>query len=84
VQFSDDPALRDAIGRSTFAAVDGTPLRVVVPIDLVRAKLRAARDPGRRRSKRIQDLADAVSLVESTPDLADGLTETERSDLDRA
>ena len=84
VQFSDDPVFRDAIERSSLSTIDGTPLRVAVPIDLVRAKLRAARDPGRRRSKRIQDLADAVSLIESQPELVAGLTATERSDLDRA
>ena len=84
VQFSDDPAFRDALERSSLSTIDGTPLRVVVPIDLVRARLRAARDPGRRRSKRIQDLADAVSLIESQPELVAGLTATEQSDLDRA
>lgn len=84
VQFSDDPAFREAIERSTTSMVDGTPLRVATPLDLVKAKLRAARDPGRRRSKRIQDLADAVSLVESQPDLMRDLTADERSEIDRA
>jgi hypothetical protein len=84
VQFSDDPAFREAIERSEVSMIDGTPLRVAVPLDLVRAKLRATRDPARRRSKRIQDLADAVSLVESQPDLVAGLTPAERSELDRA
>ncbi len=46
VQFSDDPAFRDALERSSLSTIDGTPLRVVVPIDLVRARLRAAREPG--------------------------------------
>ena len=84
VQFSDDPAFREAIERASTSTIDGTPLRVLVPIDLVRAKLRAARDPVRRRSKRIQDLADAVSLIEGQPALMAGLTETERAELDRA
>ena len=84
VQFSDDPAFRDAIERSTTSTVDGTPLRVAAPLHLVKAKLRAARDPGRRRSKRIQDRADAVSLVESQPSLLAELTAEERSEIDRA
>jgi len=84
VQFSDDPAFRDAIERSATSTIDGTPLRVAAPLHLVKAKLRAARDPGRRRSKRIQDLADAVSLVESQPSLLAELTPEERSEIDRA
>ena len=84
IQFSDDPAFREAIERSGVSMIDGTPLRVAVPPDLLRAKLRAARDPARRRSKRIQDLADAVSLVENQPDLVAGLTPVERSELERA
>ena len=84
IQFSDDPAFRDAFERSHVSMIDGTPLRVAAPLDLVRAKLRAARDPARRRSKRIQDLADAVSLVENQPHLVAGLTPAERLELDRA
>lgn len=84
VQFSDDPAFRDAIEQSATSTIDGTPLRVAAPLQLVKAKLRAARDPGRRRSKRIQDLADAVSLVESQPSLLAELTPEERSEIDRA
>jgi len=84
VQFTDDPAFREAIERSTVSMVDDTPLRVVAPIDLVRAKLRASRDPGRRRSKRMQDLADAVSLIEEQPDLVAGLTPDEKSEVDQA
>ena len=84
IQFSDDPGFREAIERSDVSMIDGTPLRVAVPLDLVRTKLRAARDPARRRSKRIQDLADAVSLVENQPDLVNGLTPAERSELERA
>jgi hypothetical protein len=84
VQFSDDPAFKQAIDRSTVSAIDGTPLRVARPLDLVKAKLRAAQDPSRRRSKRIQDLADAVALVESQPELAAELTVDERSTIEKA
>ena len=74
----------ETIKRSAVTSVDGTPLRVATPLDLVKARLRAAQDPGRRRSKRIQDLADAVSLVENQPELAAGLTASERENIDRA
>jgi hypothetical protein len=84
VQFTDDPAFGEAIVRSTVSMLDGTPLRVLLPIDLVRAKLRASRDPARRRSKRLQDMADALSLIEGQPDLADRLTPAERAELDQA
>lgn len=84
IQFSDDPAFRQAIDRSGVSMIDGTPLRVAAALDLVQAKLRAARDPGRRRSKRIQDLADAVSLVENEPELEADLSPAEKSELDRA
>lgn len=84
VQFSDDPAFRAAIERAAVSTIDGVPLRVVARFDLLRAKLRAARDPARRRSKRLQDMADAVSLLESDPSLAAGLTPEEAEQLDRA
>lgn len=84
VQFSDDPAFREAIERAGVSTVRGIPLRVVAPLDLLRAKLRAARDPARRRSKRMQDMADAFSLLESDPSLAAGLTPEEAEQLDRA
>jgi len=84
VQFSDDHAFLEALARAGVSIVDGTPLRVATPLDLVKAKLRAAGVPARRRSKRLQDLADAVSLVESEPGLMAALTEAERAELDRA
>jgi len=50
---------------------------------LLHEKLRAASDPARRRSKRLQDLADAQALLESTPTLAQELTAEECAVLDR-
>jgi len=58
-------------------------LRVIGLIDLLHEKFRAASDPARRRSKRLQDLADAQALLESTPTLAQELTAEERAVLDR-
>ncbi|MCL4822199.1 MAG: hypothetical protein KJ067_23985 [Vicinamibacteria bacterium] len=61
--------------------LDDISLPVLAPLDLVRAKLRAATDPSRRRSKRLQDLSDALGLVERRPELADQLTPGERQQL---
>jgi len=78
VQFTDDPALHDAIGRALELRIEGTALRVLGKLDLLREKLRAGSDPARRRSKRMQDLADAHALVEADPGLAAALSDRER------
>ena len=83
VQFTDDPALAGAVMRAEAITVDDVPLRVIGRLDLLHEKLRAASDPARRRSKRLQDLADAQGLLESAPGLASELTAEERALLDR-
>ena len=50
---------------------------------LLHETLRAASDPARRRSKRLQDLADAQALLEFTPTLAQELRAEERALLDQ-
>lgn len=83
VQFTDDPALVAAVERAEKIELEGVYLRVIRRADLLHEKLRAASDPARRRSKRLQDLADAQSLLEATPELAAELTREERAVLDR-
>jgi hypothetical protein len=83
VQFTDDPALAEAIKRAEEIELDNVRLRVISRADLFHEKLRAASDPARRRSKRLQDLADAQALLESNPALAQELTPEERAVLDR-
>ena len=83
VQFTDDPALADAIERAVEIELDDVRLRVIGRVDLLHEKLRAGSDSARRRSKRLQDLADAQALIEATPALRDELTEAERAVLDR-
>jgi hypothetical protein len=83
VQFTDDPALAGAIARADEVALDDVRLRVIPRADLLHEKLRAASDPARRRSKRLQDLADAQALIESTPGLVSELTAPERALLGR-
>lgn len=82
VQFADDAALAGAIDRATRVALRACSLPIIAAEDLLRTKIAAARDPGRRRSKRLRDQADAVALVEQEPGLADGLSAEERAWLD--
>lgn len=83
VQFTEDPALAKAIARAEEIELDEVRLRVITQVDLLHEKLRAASDPARRRSKRLQDLADVQSLLESAPELAQELTAEERARLEQ-
>jgi len=82
VQFTDDPALGPALERAVEIEVANVRLRVIGRLDLLHEKLRAGSDPARRRSKRLQDLADAEALIEETPELRAALTPAERAILD--
>jgi hypothetical protein len=82
VQFTDDPVLAAAIARAEEIEISGVRLRIIGRTDLLHEKLRAASDPARRRSKRLQDLADAQALLEAFPDLTHALSSDERARLD--
>jgi predicted nucleotidyltransferase len=82
VQFTDDPALGPALERADEIDLEGVRLRVISRADLLHEKLRAGSDPARRRSKRLQDLADAQALIEETPELRSELSDVERAILD--
>ena len=83
VQFTDDPALAGAIARAERIELEGVPLRLIGKVDLLHEKLRAGRDPAPRRSKRLQDLADAQALIEADASLSSELTPKERDQLAR-
>ena len=83
VRFTADADLAPAVSRAGGIDLEGRPLRVLSKLDLLRQKLRAGSDPARRRSRRLQDLADAEALVEDEPALAQQLTDTERAILQR-
>ena len=83
VQFTDDPALGEAVKRAEEVGLGEARLRVLTLVDLLHEKLRAGSDPARRRSKRLQDLADAQALLEATPSLVVELSPAERALLDR-
>jgi predicted nucleotidyltransferase len=82
VQFTDDPAIAPVAAAGEIL-LDGVTLRVIRIVDLLHEKLRAGSDPARRRSRRLQDLADAQGLVEANPDLVNELGPKEREVLDR-
>ncbi len=82
IQFSDDPLFAEAIATAVTMRFADATVRVISARELVRAKLRACIDPARRRSKRLQDLADAASVVEAHPEVRDSLSEEERRALD--
>jgi hypothetical protein len=84
VQFTDDPHMQEAIGRAVSIVLENVVLRILSAEDMLHAKLRAAADPARRKSKRVLDLADALALVERQPALAGVLSPQERALLDRA
>ena len=81
VQFTDDPELLGAVTRAETIDLEGVPLRVIGRGDLMHEKLRAAADPARRRSKRLQDLADAQALLEANPAAAAELSDQEKATL---
>lgn len=83
VQFSQDPAFASLIEHAVTRTFEGGRVRVAPAIELVRSKLRAARDHARRPSKRLRDLADAQALIEREPDLERQLSEAEKDLLRR-
>jgi hypothetical protein len=82
VQFTDDPALAPAREQAIEVELDDVRLRVIGRSDLLHEKLRAGSNPACRRSRRLQDLADAQALLEDTPALRTELSEAEWAVLD--
>ncbi|MEA2339149.1 MAG: hypothetical protein QOE82_3156 [Thermoanaerobaculia bacterium] len=83
VQFSDDSILAPAISLADEVVVDDVALRVIRVVDLLHEKLRAGSDAARRRSKRLQDLADVQAILEANPELARELSPAETALLDQ-
>ncbi len=72
VQLAFDPAFDAMISRAEPIEVAGVLIPVVSRSDLIAMKERAAREPGRRRSKALRDLADIELLREEAHDPDDG------------
>jgi hypothetical protein len=81
IQFTSDPALAPAIETAGEITLEDVTLRVITAVDLLHEKLRSGSDPARRRSKRLQDLADAQALIEAHPHLERELRDDERDVL---
>lgn len=79
VQFSDDPLFQEAIQGARTVALPHLQLKIAAPDQLIRAKLRAAKDDGRRKSKCMQDLADVQALIEQYPELATVLSDEDKA-----
>jgi hypothetical protein len=73
--------LAQAVANADEVAFEDVTLRVIRIADLLHEKLRAGSDPARRRSKRLQDLADAEALLEMDAALARELTPAEEAIL---
>ncbi|HLF15108.1 MAG TPA: hypothetical protein VI932_09500 [Bacteroidota bacterium] len=67
VQLRTDPRYQQFIGRAIPKNVLGYSMTVAALEDVVQGKIRAWRDPARRRSKRQKDPADISRLVEAHP-----------------
>jgi len=69
IQLSTEDFYRDYPSRAVPADVHGILMRVASLKDTLKGKVKAWKEPDRRQSKRIKDLADIVRLVEAHPDL---------------
>ena len=69
IQFQVDPRYDDFPARAEVRDVLGHQLPVAKLEDVLRGKVWAASDPGRRASKRQKDLADIARLLENHPEL---------------
>lgn len=79
VQFSDEASYAEALRSAERLDQAGVVLRVINKLEFVRAKLRAAADPQRRRTKAMRDLIDLETILEEHPDLDAQLTVADRA-----
>ena len=75
IQLSTEDLYRDFPSRAVAADVNGILLRVACLEDTLKGKIKAWSEPGRRKSKRLKDLADIARLVEAHPHLRDMLSD---------
>lgn len=72
VQLAFAPEFDTMIDRAESFDVGGTRIAIVRKEDLIEMKRRAARDPARRKSKRLRDEADVALLLGDIPDPDEG------------
>lgn len=83
VQFSADPEWVGVVERAETHSAFGKSIRFLTALDMVRAKMRAAIEPSRRKSKAHMDAVDIEILVEEHPEILEQLTDLERSLVER-
>jgi len=83
IQFSTGQTWAGVVARAEVHFAFGKPIRFLTAVDLVRAKLAAATEPGRRKSKAHQDAVDIEVVLEEHPEILDHLTADERDLIDR-
>lgn len=81
VQVQTDPRYSEFVARAAPRSVLGLTLPVADVHDVLRGKVWAALDAGRRPSKRQKDLADIARLLETHPHLRDEVPEELRARL---
>jgi hypothetical protein len=82
VQLQTDPRYQDFLARSETKEVLGYTMSVAGLQDILRGKVWAYSDETRRKSKRQKDLSDIMRLVETHPELRNGLPPEIASRLD--
>jgi len=80
VQFSVSGDMPAVVEHAETVVIDGIPIRLATLPDVIQLKLAAAEEPARRPSKRLQDKADVLRLIEDHPELE---TPEIRARLDR-
>jgi hypothetical protein len=83
IQLTTEDSYREFAERGVAADVHGILMRVASLEDTLQGKIRAWLDPKRRQSKRLKDLADIARLVESHPELWEGLPNELQLEIDR-
>jgi hypothetical protein len=83
IQLTTEDGYRDFAERGVAADVHGILMRVASLQDTLTGKIRAWSDPTRRQSKRLKDLADIARLIESHPELWEGLPDDLQREIDR-
>lgn len=69
IQITTEHRYRDFPSRSVPADIHGILMRVASLEDTLEGKIHAWKDPSRKQSKRLKDLADIARLVEGNPHL---------------
>lgn len=83
IQLTTEDGYRGFAERGVAADVHGILMRVASVEDTLAGKIRAYKDPSRRQSKRLKDLADIARLVESHPELWQSLPNELRSEIEQ-